>query len=659
MQTLFLGIVNMSVTASYVIAAVLLIRLLLKRAPKKYAYLLWAVVLFRLVCPVSISSELSLFNVPSLDMSVAQRESASALSYVPQGIGEAETPSMTVGIPQMNAVINESLPPGNPAASVNPMQVVLALVSMVWAAGTVLLLGYGLVSYLRLKKRMATAVRLGEGVYESDRIGSPFILGFIRPRIYIPFGLGTLEREYILMHEAYHLKRKDHLIKPVAFAVLALHWFNPLVWVAFSRMARDMEMSCDEQVLAKGGSAMAKDYCTTLLAFATNRRLPTASPLAFGESGIRERVRNVLRYRKPGRSAVFICASVCLFVSAACATNPLSGDPATESVDANLYGSYSFDRQVYMNPLSSFYAGEDYEETYTLAEHSLIITGAAGQQRTMAVAYARETVDEHIFGASFSPAASGIGIPDISGYKERYRYVLTEADDSPGYHLYLLDDEIWLAQTRKSALPQESASGIWSIFRIVKLDDTMPVTSMVRGSSDDIDDFLAAQGAFDSGYGGDSPYNITPEAMASGSDYRIFKYAASSATFLLHDDEVYPLGEWFGGMGLTSMALADLDKDGEPELYFTYSWGSGMHRSHAAYYDPTAKRVELLEYTHLHEDMMLDATPDGRLSLRRAMISNFRSFVDFDITGSDVISDIVYADGAIVVEVAASQNAEG
>ncbi|WP_053372893.1 M56 family metallopeptidase [Paenibacillus sp. FJAT-27812] len=645
METLFLKILNMTLTATYVIVAVLLVRLLLKRAPKKYSYLLWAIVLFRLVCPVSISSELSLFNAPPFDMTAAQKSGKAALSYVPADIGYMEKPGMTVGIPTMNVMISDSLPPATPAASANPLQIWIQIGTVLWCSGTAALLIYGVVSYFRLKRRMVTAVRLDNHIFESDNIRSPFILGFIKPRIYIPFGLREQERVYILKHEAYHLKRKDHLIKPLAFVVLAFHWFNPLAWLAFALMAKDMEMSCDEKVLSETDSDIAKEYCTSLLSFAANRRFPSASPLAFGETGIRERIKNILRFRAPKKRVIAFSAAACILAVAVCATNPIVDGALKETSEP--YGSYRFDGQVYMNLLSSFRALEGFKEYYTLTENEIIITDEAGNQQKTAAAYERKDLDEQEFKGSFMMPS--MNVPDISGYKERYQYVLTQSADNPGYRLYLLDDEIWFAKMHKDNVNTLKSEYIWSIYKISRLDEEMPGNAAIVGTQDGVDAFLALQKDFKSGYDTDKCYNITPESIKENAKYTIFKYAESSASFLLYEGEVYPLGEWFGGYGVTSMALADLDSDGETELYFTYSWGSGLHRSHAAYFNPSAKEVVTLPYMPMNEDMALVNNRDGSLSLYAAAISNMTDFANFDTERTVYISDIVYANGQFLL----------
>lgn len=643
MEALFLKILNMSITASYVILAVLFIRVLMKRAPKKYSYLLWSVVLFRLICPASFSSVFSIFQTKPFNMAAAQRGGGAALNYVPVDIGYMETPRVTVGIPTMNSIISESLPAATPYASINPLQIWILLATILWCAGIATLLVYSIVTYIRLKRRMATAVRLEGEVFESDTIRSPFLLGFIKPRIFIPFGLGEQERAYILRHESCHLKRKDHLIKPFSFCVLTIHWFNPLVWFAFVLMAKDMEMSCDEKVLSEAGTDIVHEYSTLLLSFAANRRFPAASPLSFGETGIRERVKNVLRFRAPKKWVILLAAILCVAVAVACAANPMvNTEPKAKE---ELYGNYVFEKQIYMNPLSSFLALDGYREYYTLTENMLILTSETGDQQRITVAYEQAEVDEQEFKNSF--LVDNVGVIDIDAYKERNQYTLTGTSSSAVYRIYRLDDEIWLARIHKDTANIQKSEYIWNIYKITKYDGEIPSKVTISGTQDNVEEFLSLQQDFKSGYDADTCYNITPDDILESSDYLVFKYDTSCATFLLYEGKVYPLGEWFGGFGVTSMALADLNGDQKPELYFTYSWGSGLHRSHAAYFDPTAKQVVVLDYTHRNEDMIITNNDDEGLSLYTAAIDRMESFVNFDIERTDFISDIIYEKGQI------------
>lgn len=485
MERLFLGIVNMSITASYVILFVLLIRLLLKRAPKKYAYALWSVVLFRLVCPVSFTAIFSIFLIKPFNMAVAQQGGggAASLAYIPPDIGMMAVPQATVGIPELNAKLNAILIAPLPEASANPLQIWVLLGAILWAAGVAALLIHGISGFIRMQRRVATAVRLEGNVYEADNIRSPFILGMVRPRIYIPFGLAEGERSYILQHEKIHLRRRDHLVSVLGYAVLAVHWFNPLAWLAYALMARDMEMSCDEKVLSTAGPDMVQAYSLSLLSFAANRRFSGGAPLAFGETGIRERIRNVLRFRHAPKRVALPAAVLCAAAVAACAANPLplaldgpghsgTGWPMQEEhASGELlrpYGDFVFDQQLYMNPLSSFVVHDDFSGYYSLTEDGLTVT-EMGKSLNYGIVYEDQELAEEQFMDSFIFAAGTM--PDISSYKKRYQLAETAAIGSVFYRLYRMDGELWLARFHHDNANRLKNSYIWSIYRIVSMDD--------------------------------------------------------------------------------------------------------------------------------------------------------------------------------------------
>ncbi len=349
MDAVFLKVLNMSITASYVIAAVLIIRLLIRKAPKRYSYLLWSAAGFRLCCPISFQSIFSLFSLSPFDMTRAQSAGAAMLEYVPQSIAQAPQPQITAGIPAANSAIAEILPAAAPAASVNPMQIWIAVGTALWCAGILAFLIYGVVSFLKLRRRMASAVLLEGNVYQSEHVRSPFILGLFRPKIYIPFGLDERTRRYVLAHERHHIRRFDHVIKPFAFLLLAVHWFNPLCYLAFYLMGKDMEMSCDERVLA-GESNIRKSYSVSLLSFAANRRFPSPSPLAFGETSVKSRIKNVLNWKRPKVWVTLLVAALCVAAVAACAANP-----AQPKEQAQPFGhTYRVESLVYDSLVYSF-----------------------------------------------------------------------------------------------------------------------------------------------------------------------------------------------------------------------------------------------------------------------------------------------------------------
>jgi bla regulator protein BlaR1 len=242
MSRLFITVLNMSLTASYVALVVIFIRMLLGKFPKIFSYILWAIVWFRLVCPISIGSSLSLVPIKS---------------PIPYDIATVTNPNVRFGIESVDSVLNQSIKPSmpmaNPVASINPMGIMMEIVSAVWLLGIAVILCYSIISYIRFKARLSTATLYKDNIFETDRIQTPFVLGFIRPKIFIPTGLAQNELGYILKHEQVHIKRKDYIIKPVAFLAVALHWFNPLIWFCYFLMSKDMEMSCDESVISSQG----------------------------------------------------------------------------------------------------------------------------------------------------------------------------------------------------------------------------------------------------------------------------------------------------------------------------------------------------------------------------------------------------------------------
>ena len=311
MEPLFLTVLRMSLSASAVILAVLLIRVLLRRAPKKWFYLLWSVVGFRLCCPVSFRSAFSLFAVaPTQAHKVEQ-----LLSEAPMAAGPTAVPS-TVTVPTAAPQI-----PAAPQMSTMHLWPTLGII--VWCIGMAALLIYSLVRILRLRALLLDAVQLELGVWQSDRITTPFLMGLIHPKIYIPTEADAETRRYVLAHERVHIRRGDHWIKAFAFLLLMVHWFNPLCWLAFVLMNRDMELSCDERVLAEHGP-IARSYSLSLLHFATARRFPAPEMLAFGESDVKRRVKNVLKWKRPKRWVSISAGILCIVAVAACAANPTS-----------------------------------------------------------------------------------------------------------------------------------------------------------------------------------------------------------------------------------------------------------------------------------------------------------------------------------------------
>ena len=311
MSVIFLKLLNLSISASWLVLVVLVLRLVLKRAPKWVNVLLWGMVALRLMLPFSIESALSL--IPS----------AETLS--PEIVRFDPAPTITSGVEFIDNAVNPSLSESfaaAPLASVNPLYVWTYLAGWVWLIGLAAMLAYALVSYLRLRRRVSASIPLRENIYVCDEVPSPFILGIAKPRIYLPSALDEAQRGSVLSHERAHLARHDHWWKPLGFALLAVYWFNPLLWLAYTLLCRDIELACDERVLRGMDAGQVKDYSSALLACSVPRRMLAACPLAFGEVGVGARVKNALRYKKPAFWVVTASVAVCVVVAVCFLTNP-------------------------------------------------------------------------------------------------------------------------------------------------------------------------------------------------------------------------------------------------------------------------------------------------------------------------------------------------
>ena len=311
MAAVFLKLLNLSISASWLVLAVLVLRLISKRSPKWMNVLLWGIVALRLTLPFSIESALSL--IPS-----AETVSPAAVQFDP-------APTITSGVSVIDNAVNPSLSEhfaAVPTASVNPLYVWTEIAGWVWLIGLGAMLLYALVSYLRLRRRVSVSLCVRENIYLCDAISSPFILGVVKPCIYLPSGLDEVQRQNVLSHEQAHLARRDHWWKPLGFALLAVYWFNPVLWLAYALLCRDIELACDERVIRTMDESAVKTYSTVLLACSMPRKAVITCPLAFGEVGVKERVKNALRYKKPAFWVVAASVAVCVVVAVCFLTNP-------------------------------------------------------------------------------------------------------------------------------------------------------------------------------------------------------------------------------------------------------------------------------------------------------------------------------------------------
>lgn len=366
----FSRLLNMSLTAGVVILFVMLLRLLLKKAPKVISYALWSIVLFRLFCPVSIQSDLSLFRL--LDTPVTANDTiTSRIEYIPSDIVHTEPPVDVAapnagdavgavlaqggatgdGVPQGDAAgdgllqgdtigdslpqvgirgdslpqggtISDGLPYGTGQSAANPLETFMDIAACVWMAGVLAMVLYTVVSCVMLRRKLLTATLLRDNIYLADEITSPFVMGLFRPEIYLPSSLEEREQPYILAHEQHHISRFDHIVKPLAFTALCLHWFNPLVWCAFLLAGKDMEMSCDEAVIRKMGPDVLADYMASLLSIAAGKHIAAGMSPAFGEGDAKGRIRNLANWKRPASRVVLLSVIACAAAAVCFLTNP-------------------------------------------------------------------------------------------------------------------------------------------------------------------------------------------------------------------------------------------------------------------------------------------------------------------------------------------------
>lgn len=311
MAAVFLKLLNLSISASWLVLAVLVLRLVSKRSPKWMNVLLWGIVALRLVLPFSVESALSLIpSAETVSPAVVQFDPAPTITSGVSVIDNAENPSLSEHFAAV------------PTMSVNPLYVWTEIAGWVWLIGLGTMLLYALVSYLRLRRRVRVSLPVQDHIYLCDAISSPFILGVVKPHIYLPSGLDEVQRQNVLSHEQAHLARRDHWWKPLGFALLAVYWFNPVLWLAYALLCRDIELACDERVIRTMDESAVKTYSTVLLACSMPRKAVITCPLAFGEVGVKERVKNALHYKKPAFWVVAASVAVCVVVAVCFLTNP-------------------------------------------------------------------------------------------------------------------------------------------------------------------------------------------------------------------------------------------------------------------------------------------------------------------------------------------------
>ena len=348
--TIFLELLNISITAGWIVLAVMLLRLCLKKTPKWISCVLWGIVALRLLVPVHITSSLSL--IPSA-------------AVIPRDITTAATPAIHSGIRAVNSTVNPVLAAHMDTAG-GVLQMVLHYASIVWIAGMGLMMLYSCLSSSLLRQQVRASLKLEGNVYACDEVASPFVLGVFRPRIYVPSGLTPEQLEYVLAHENAHIKRRDHWWKPLGFLLLSVYWFNPLMWVAYTLLSRDIEQACDEKVIASMSNARKKGYSQALAACSMQRRMILVCPVAFGEVSVKTRIKGILNYKKPAFWVILASVAVCTAVAVCFLTDPM---PCAHSFESRVLRASTCDREGQQYHTCNK-CGYSYTEKMALLPHS-------------------------------------------------------------------------------------------------------------------------------------------------------------------------------------------------------------------------------------------------------------------------------------------------
>jgi len=344
---MFVPIVNTSISASWLILVIIVVRLVFKKMPKAVTCALWGLVAIRLICPFSIESPLSL--IPSAEV-------------IPEDVLYLEAPQHGdpvqfngIEAPIIQETVGEII-----GKTVWQVQGFDMFGTLVWLVGTAVMLIYALISYLQLRYRVMVSINERDNIWLCDQIDSPFILGMFRPRIYMPSGMAEEQTAYVIAHEQAHLHRHDHWWKPFGFLLLSVYWFNPLIWVAYILLSRDIELACDEKVIRTMKTADKQAYSEALLVCSVNRRMIAVCPLAFGEVGVKVRVKSILNYKKPAFWVVVGSVVICAVVAVCFLTDPEKSDTEEmlETVCEHVPGD--FVSKEY--PVRQFLSAEDFED---------------------------------------------------------------------------------------------------------------------------------------------------------------------------------------------------------------------------------------------------------------------------------------------------------
>lgn len=481
LETLFKTVLDMSITASYVIALVVLLRMLLKKAPKNFSYMLWIIVLFRLLCPMEIESPISV--VPqALTQGEVTREIQAQWQEITTEEEKREQSTETIS----NQPVAIEAGKETQQMILGSSEIFKNMPSIIWILGIVALGVYNLISLWQVRRSLQGAVKLKENIYESDYIKTPFTIGFLNPRIYLPSFLQEEERTYIVMHEQYHIWRKDHIIKAVAYLTLCVYWFNPLVWLAFILAGKDMEMSCDEAVMKKMPNDIRAEYATSLLKLAAGKAYVSAismTPIGFGEHSVKSRIKHVMNYRKPVVWMSAIAVVLCFVCGMGLMTSPKSNKTGLDEIVGNTYGinAVSYDDMRY----SSTY---DVEKKISLSTDYILRVYENGEWKYIGeiqpANLSRENFDE-----LFSESNSWVEPTTAKKVRQNSLEAWNVCSDGQVYYiLKQKNGNIYLAQGYKTEDQEKTIRWMWTISeveneqiekQIIKIDEAVINEEMV------------------------------------------------------------------------------------------------------------------------------------------------------------------------------------
>lgn len=377
MDVVMIKLFNMSITAMWLIFAVIILRAILKKAPKYINLIMWALVGFRLICPFSFESMFSLIPVSET---------------IPGNIQASSSPSINTGINAVNDIVNPAISEFSKmpySIGYNPVDMLLKISFLVWVAGIAVMLVYSAISYLKLHRMVRASIRYNDNIFLCDNIKSPFILGIIKPRIYLPSDINANQINPVIAHEKAHIKRLDHILKPLGFAVMSIHWFNPLVWIAYSLFCRDIEYACDEKVIKDMKSEEKKTYSEVLLSLSISKRNLAVCPLAFGEVGVKSRIKSVLSYKKPTLWIIIISVIALAGVAIGFMTTP-----SNDSID----GYHYIDRYFYEDVIGVDRANNELRDYRYRIGEDMIITrfdgDGTGNAKVLGV-LVKENINDH------------------------------------------------------------------------------------------------------------------------------------------------------------------------------------------------------------------------------------------------------------------------